>query len=32
VLALTTGRGATFSARMTYPPDFDRQRTAPRAQ
>jgi hypothetical protein len=24
VLTLTTGRSATFSARMTYPPDFDR--------
>ena len=29
VLALTTGRGATFSARMIYPPDFDRHQTAP---
>lgn len=29
VLTLTTGRGATFSARMTYPPDFDRYQTAP---
>jgi hypothetical protein len=25
VLTLTTGRGATFSVRMTYPPEFDRQ-------
>jgi hypothetical protein len=24
VLTLTTGRGVTFSTRMTYPPDFDR--------
>jgi hypothetical protein len=29
VLTLTTGRGATFTARMTYPPEFDRYRTAP---
>jgi hypothetical protein len=29
VLTVTTGRGATFSARMTYPPDFDRHQAAP---
>lgn len=29
VLTLTTGRGATFSTRMTYPPDFDRHQTSP---
>jgi hypothetical protein len=29
VLTLTTGRGATFSARMTYPPEFDRYQAAP---
>ena len=29
VLTLTTGRGATFSARTTYPPDFDRHPAAP---
>jgi hypothetical protein len=29
VLTLTTGRGATFSTRMTYPPNFDRHQTAP---
>ncbi len=29
VLTLTTGRGATFSVRMTYPPDFDRSQAAP---
>ena len=28
VLTLTTGRGAIFSARMTYPPDFDRYQAA----